>query len=476
MERMKDKLQQKKQGKHIIYVTYIFTGLFVLVIGYYTYFMLAQSRDVINNTYNKRQEVLAEHVLRGEILSADGKVLARTIVNEDGSEIREYPYHEMYAHVVGRLLKGSTGIEAIENIRLVTADTNPLDNMLNELMGNKNIGNNVVTTIRADLQKVAYEALGDYRGAVVVMETSTGKILAMVSKPDYDPNEIESSWTELIEDEAEESPLLNRATQGLYPPGSTFKILTTLAYIRENPLYDNYSYDCNGEISYKNMTIHCYNNRAHGEENLKTSFAKSCNSSYANIGSHLNLDDFNTLCEKFLFNRQLPFELPSNPSDFSLHTANSSVKEAMQTAIGQGLTLMTPLHNAMIAATVANKGIMMKPYVVNQIVNADGNIIKKYPSKEYATLMTNEEAKILSEMMREVVTDGTGSKLKDMDVEIAGKTGSAEQTNKPAHSWFVGYAPFDQPEIAVSIIVENKGTGSQYAVPIAKEIFEAYFK
>lgn len=471
-----DKTVVVDKGKHIIYVTYIFVGLFVLVMGYYTYFMLFESKDVINNTYNKRQELLAERVLRGEILSAEGEVLARTITEEDGSETREYPYDEMFAHVVGRLAKGTTGIEASENIRMVTADTNPLDNMLNELVGNKSIGDSVVTTLRVDLQQVAYDALGDYRGAVVVMEPSTGKILAMVSKPDYDPNDIEDIWTELVEDEDKESPLLNRATQGLYPPGSTFKILTALAYIRENPLYDSYQYDCNGEITYNKMTIHCYNNHAHGDVDLIKSFAKSCNSSFANIGSLLNLDDFNAICEEFLFNKQLSFELPSNPSKFSLSSTNSSVKETMQTAIGQGLTLMTPLHNAMIVSTIANNGVMMEPYVVNHIINADGKIVKRYASKEYKKLMSIEETNILEKMMKEVVISGTASKLQGMDMEVAGKTGSAEQTGKAAHSWFVGYAPVDKPEIVVSVIVENKGTGSEYAVPIAKKIFEAYSK
>ncbi len=471
----------KDPKKPIFNIIYIFLGLFVLMMGYFTYFQIFKSNEVINSTYNKRQEVLAQRVIRGSILSADGEILAQSIVDEEGKETREYPFGDVFAHVVGRFAKGKTGIEETENIRLLTSNINSFEVMYSDLVGEKSPGDNVITTIDSELQQVAYDALGKNKGAVVVLEPTTGKILAMVSKPSYDPNAIDLIWDDLIAAEEESndniSPLVNRATQGLYSPGSTFKILTALEFIRENITYKDYEYDCDGSMKYEDMTIHCYNNKAHGDEDLPVSFAKSCNTSFATIGKDLKLGGFYELCETFFFNKALPITMASNPSSFTLQKGISGVEEAMQTAIGQGFTLITPLHNAMLAATVANAGVMMKPYVVDRVENAEGGTVKQYSSQKIAKPMTEMEADYIGEMMRLVVTEGTGKKLKGLEVEVAGKTGSADHgEGEPAHAWFVGYAPYENPEIAVSVIVESVGTGSDYAVPIAKKVIEAYFK
>lgn len=457
-------------------IIYIFLGLFVLMAGYFTYFILFQSDEVINNSYNKRQEVLAQRIVRGNILSSEGDILASTQVDEDGNEVRNYPYGRVFAHVVGRFDNGKTGIEEAENIRLLTTNINSLEVMYSDLIGEKSPGDNVITTLDVDLQQVAYDALGDNRGAVVVLEAATGKILAMVSKPSYDPNKVHQDWEELLADDPSKAPLLNRATQWPYPPGSTFKVLTALEYMRENPSFRNYEYECTGSMEFDGMTIHCHNNKVHGEVDLPKSFAKSCNASFASIGKDLDITSFRSLCEEFLFNRNLPVNMASSVSSFTLEKGKSGVREEMQTAIGQGNTLITPLHNAMIAATVANEGVMMKPYVVDHIENAQGGMVKQYNSQKLGRMMSTSEAKYISEMMRQVVTDGTATKLENLKQKAAGKTGSADNSQGKAHSWFIGFAPYKNPEIVVSVIVENVGTGSEYAVPIAKNIFEEYFK
>lgn len=462
--------------KPIFNIIYIFLGLFVLMAGYFSYYIMVRSDEVINNAYNKRQEVLSERFVRGQILSADKEILAETIVDGDGDETREYPYGEVFAHIIGRYSKGKTGIEESENIRLLTSNINSIEVMYSDLMGEKSPGDNVVTTLDTKLQQVAFDALGDNRGAAVIMEASTGKILAMVSKPTYDPNKVDAEWEELLEDEDTEAPLLNRATQGLYPPGSTFKILTMLEYMRENLAYMEYEYDCDGSIEFNGMTIHCHRNKKHGEIDLPLSLAKSCNTSFANIGKDLDLEKFYDLSEDFLFNQNLPVNMASSVSKFTLRKGVSGTKEAMQTAIGQGKTLISPLHNAMITAAVANGGVMMKPYVVDHIENAEGATIKKYSNQTIGRVMSGEEAEYLSEAMRLVVTDGTATKLEDLKLEVFGKTGSADNSKGKAHSWFVGYAPYKDTEIVVSIIVENVGTGSEYAVPIARKIFKEYMR
>lgn len=189
------------------------------MMGYFAYFQFVKSEDFINSPYNKRQDLFARKVTRGEIISADGRILAETITDTDGTETRYYPYANMFAHVVGFSTNGKSGLESIANFNLLRSHTMTLEKVVNELQGEKNIGDNVVTTLNYDLQDTAYEALGKYDGAIVVMEPSTGKILAMVSKPDYDPNNIAEDWDELTAEDSESSVLLNRATQGLYPPG-----------------------------------------------------------------------------------------------------------------------------------------------------------------------------------------------------------------------------------------------------------------
>lgn len=461
--------------KTILSIVYIFLGLFVLMMGYFTFFLLAKSDEVINSTYNLRHDVLAKRIIRGKIISSDDKVLADTINNDAEDEIRSYPYGDMYAHVVGRVMRGRAGIEEMENITLLTSYSNSTDAMYNDLIGVKNPGNNVISTVNHKLSKVAYDALGDNRGAVVAIDPKTGKILAMISKPSYDPNDIEQKWEDIFEDSDNESPLLNRASQGLYPPGSTFKVLTTLAYMRANPDYLDYKYKCKGSTQYSGMTISCSNNKVHGNVDLKEAFAKSCNTAFSTIGKDLTIDDFRGLSESFFFNKPLPARISNNPSSFLLEVGESGVKEAMQTAIGQGRTLITPLHNAMIAAAIANDGIMMKPYVIDRVESAGGRMLKGYIPEEAATIMTVREADFLKNLMRSVVTDGTASRLNNLDVKVAGKTGTAEQEGKASHGWFIGFAPANDPKIAISVIVENKGSGSEYALPIAEKVLSAYF-
>lgn len=468
----------REKNKEFAIVTYLFVGMFIMLMGYFAYFQFFRSEDFINSPYNARQNTFAEHVVRGEIQSSDGKVLAQTIVNEDGSETRHYPYGNMFAHAVGYDSNGKSGIESFGNFSLLRSHAFFLEQVYNGIQNNKNQGDNIVTTLDYGLQETAYQALGENRGAIIVLEPVTGKILAMVSKPDFDPNTIATEWDRIISNtDSENSVLVNRTTQGLYPPGSTFKILTTLEYIRENPNYQDYSYDCTGSIPIEETEIHCYNNAVHGLENLETSFAKSCNTSYANIGLGLNKKTFAELCNSMLFQKNLPIAYPFNKSSFVLNET-SDADEVTQTAIGQGETLVTPMHMAMITAAIANQGVLMRPYVIDHTENYKGILVKNYQPSEYGALITAEEAAKLQEFMSLVVSEGTGSKLSGQIYQAAGKTGSAEFSNdkSQSHAWFTGYASTEEKgTIAVTVIVENGGAGSTTAVPIAKQIFDRYF-
>ena len=351
-----------------------------------------------------------------------------------------------------------------------------IEQIANDVSSTKAVGDNVVTTLSVSLQQAAYNALGDNKGAVVVMDPSTGKILAMVSKPDFDPNEADAMMNEWISYDSADSVLLNRATQGLYPPGSTFKILTTIEFIRDNPNYNSFSYSCSGSTTTKGAsTIHCFNQTAHGTEDLNRAFANSCNSAFATIGQTLNIANYKSLCETFLFNNDMPIDIEYNKSSFKLDTS-SGVSEIMETSIGQGQTLITPIHNLMIVATIANKGVMMKPYFVDKVVSTDNQVVQQYNPTEYKQLMTEQEAQILTGYMRSVVTMGTGSSFKNSSYTMVGKTGSAQyDSSENYHSWFVGFAPEENPKIAISVILEGGYTNVASAQVVAKKIADSYF-
>lgn len=469
--------KSKKSGRNLefLIITYLFLALFLLMIGYFIYFQVFQSESVISSPYNARQDLYAEHVIRGDILSGDGKVLATTEVGKDGTEEREYPYDEMFAHVVGYVNNGKSGIESKYNFQMLRSHSFFLTKLFRELKNEKNMGDSVVTTLDYDVQKAAYNALGDRDGAVVVMEAKTGKVLAMVSKPAFDPNTLEQNWDAIVSDESS-SVLLNRAVSGLYPPGSTFKIFTTLEYIHENPDYEQYHFDCEGKLTRDGNEIHCYHNSEHGEEDLADSFANSCNTSYSTIGLTLNISEFKNLCEDLFFNRELPGSIAANKSSFTLSKKDGTGK-IMQTSIGQGDTLVTPLHMAFVASAIANDGVAMEPYLVERVQNDNGAKVKKYRASEYGRIIGESDARVLQKLMRGVVTDGTGQKLNGQSYEASGKTGSAEyNSNGDSHGWFVGYASKKGYEdIAIAVIVEDGGSGSESAVPAAKKIFDQYF-
>ena len=474
----KSKKKQKKVliGKEYIFICYFFVMSFVGMIGYMVYFHFNLSREFQNSAYNTRAKSAAEKVIRGEILAADGEVLAETKVDSDGTETRVYPYDDLFAHVVGYTYQGGTGLESSQNYNLLTSDAFILDQIKWEFQDVKKKGDNVVTTLDVDVQKALSSAIGDHKGAGVVIEADTGKVLAMVSKPDFNPNTVEKKYEKLIADE-DNSPLLNRAASGLYPPGSTFKIVTSLAYYRQYGKPTGFSYDCNGEITVDDHTIHCYKNETHGMQDFTELFANSCNAGFASVGLTIKKNEFMSAAESLLFNSDLPSPVRYKSSRFTLNN-ESGTALTMQTSIGQGNTLVTPYHMCLITAAIANDGALMKPYLVDRIENDSGTVIKSYDPASYGLLMEKDEASFLQGLMRATVEEGTGSKLNGASYTAYGKTGTADfdsDHGKP-HSWFVGYAENDGKKIAVSVIVEASGAGSKYAVPAAKKAFDAYFE
>ena len=465
-----------KANSCILGITYLMVALFLGLAVYMGYFLQVRSEDVINNSYNARLDSFSDRIVRGKIMAGDGTVLAETQVDADGNETRGYYYGSVFDHAVGYSAKGKTGIEALANFYLLTSHVNLLEQVGNELSGRKNPGDNVYTTLDAELQQAAYAALGDRKGVVIAMEPDTGKVLAMVSKPGYDPNTLLQDWDWLTDGGNGEGQLLNRATQGLYPPGSTFKIVTALEYMREHPVgYRDYQFDCSGVYVNGDYRIKCYHGTAHGHQDFTRSFANSCNGAFSSLGLGLNLGAFRDTAKSLLFNSPLPITgLPYKQSSFQMGPG-ADTWEILQTSIGQGTTQVTPMHNAMITAAIANGGTLMKPYFLNSVETAGGEEIKKFMPASYGSLMTAGEAEGLAELMHAVVTEGTGSAVRTDAYTVAAKTGSAEfETGKETHAWFTGFAPVENPKLVVTVLVEEGGSGGKAAAPIARQLFDIY--
>lgn len=474
--RKEDRRQARKKravNKEFARVTYIFVGLFLIMMGYIAHFNVVKSQDVIRDPHNARLDSLADRVVRGKILDRNGKVLAQTEVSEDGTETRDYPYDSMFAHVVGYTDQGKSGLESEMNFELLTSNAFFLEKFYQEFKDQKNIGDNVVTTLDVKLQEAAYNALGSSKGAVVVIEPDTGKILAMVSKPDFNPGNVKKNWESLNANE--EAVLLNRATQGHYVPGSTFKLVTALEYMREQGSLSAYSYDCTGKIEAGSNSIHCFGGKVHGKVDFRDSLAYSCNTSFCNIGADLDVGKFQKTAKELLFNSKLPGKFPYKKSSFSLKK-NAGTAEKMMTSMGQGQTQMSPYHMVLITSAIANGGILMEPYLVDSVTNYKGVVIDENKPERYKKLMTAQEASELKNYMTSVTDYGTASVLRGKKYTSAGKTGTAEYSSdkEKDHSWFTGFSNVDNPDLAISVIIESSD-GTAKAVNVAKEVFDAYY-
>lgn len=432
-------------------VTYAFGLLFLVMTGYLSWFTATGRQDMLNNSYNSRQEILMRENYRGTVFSADGQILAQAVLGENGEERRNYPFENLFAHVVGYSTHGRTGIENQANYYLINSDLPLTEKVENEIAGRKNPGNSVYTTLDARLQEAAAKCLDGHEGAVVISEPSTGKVLAMVSSPDFDPNRIADIWDDLLAEE-NNSALLNRVTQGKYPPGEIFELLTALECIRENP--DKYQ-----DIS------SCFT-----FEDLKDADSVS------------DLERFAGLLDDLLFNQKLPVAFDHAQSMASPVTdtdaapvsgTDAAEADNVVTAAGeQWKVLMTPLHLNMITSAIANGGLMMKPYVIDRIETGAGGRVKSFTAKDCGRVMTNKEAAILTGMMARETEDSFKGTF-----TVAGKEGIVEYNSarKENTAWFTGFAPAEDPQVCVTIIIEGTGMGSGHAVTSARHIFDAYF-
>ena len=446
-------------------VFWFYLLLFLILIIYILFFSFFNSKKIIGNPYNPRvTKSQNNNVIRGSILDRNLNVLVETKDN------RVYNYDNVFAHTIGFINNGGYGIESKYNFDMQTLNNELIQRFNKEFNKDYKLqANSLVLTLDKDLQNFCYEKLKDKNGAIVVMDSTTGKILAMVSSPSFNPNNISNDWNNLIND-TKNNPLVNRATQGLYPPASVFKILTSATFIENYEDFENYTYTCKGYETFGDIKIECFDKKAHGNLNLEKALAVSCNSFFANLSNLITPEQLAETANKALFNNSLNFTLEYNKSSFTLNNT-SPIYEIIQTYIGQGKTLVTPLHIALIGSSIANNGIMMTPYIVESKLDYKGNVIDKNLPKKLTNAFSIETAQTIKNMLEKVVTEGTGKKAKLDNISISAKTGTAQVDSQKDHTWFLGMAPTENPNIVVSIIFENSGENSNI-VEVARDIID----
>jgi len=469
-----------KENKRIIEVLVVICFLFFVLVGYLTYIQVFKSKEIVQNSYNRRLYQADENTVRGKIFDRKGTVLAYN-EEKDNTQLRKYPFNSLYSHVIGYSSKvyGKSLLEASYNSYLLGLDEyTKVFGLFKSTHQEKKEGNNLLLTIDHELQKLGHELLGNRNGAVVAMNPKSGEILALVSKPDFDTNEemLEKGWKAMVE--SEEAPFLPRATQGLYTPGSTFKIVTAAAII-ENGMEDR-KFNDKGITTVDGKEISNSGKKAYGEIDLKKALAVSSNVMFAQLGVELGEEKLREISERMGFGTDIPFDIPVSKSLFPYEKMEKNDMAAV--AMGQGKLMVSPLHMTMITSGIANNGIVMKPILVSKIISPENKEIKSFKQEEFKKIMDPDVAAKINKMMQEVVNNGTGKKAAIDGIKVAGKTGTAENElshlkKDKDHAWFVGFAPAENPQIAVAVVLEYSGSyGGEIAAPIAKKIMEAYLK
>lgn len=447
----------------------LFLILFAILIVRQAYVQVIAGPSIAANPYNPRHALLAAH--RGRILASDGSVLAQTV-----GDTRKYPQGASLAQTVGYVSAryGTSGLEdAYDRALTPPESTGDLGAQLGEIVaafhGKQSIsrGADVVTTIDPQIQQELYADLSRYsRGAGVVMDPRTGAVLALASVPSFDPNDLAAEFPSLVHDQS--SPLLNRSIDGLYPPGSTFKIFTAAAALDSGTVTMNSTFYDPGYYTIGNFTLHDDEGEATGTQDLTGAFALSSNVDFGQIALKMGVDTFYTYMSRWGIGQSLDFQLPAS-RDRVPQKSSVVPGELAQMGFGQGALLMTPLQMALVASTIADGGTEPRPYIVRQVARP-GSRGSSYGSAELASPISADTAAAVKKMMIAVVQRGTGTSAQIPGVAVAGKTGTATNPFGAPHSWFVCFAPAQQPRVAVAVIVENAGYGAAVAAPIARDV------
>lgn len=474
-------------------------ALFGVLLSAVTYFQVIKGPDYRDDPRNVRVVAGRAGRERGTIITADGIVVARSVGNPDDPRVfrRSYPEGAAYAHAVGyaTLLFGDSAVEDALADVLVSDRDSTISGVINALLGGDLRPEGLRLTIDHELQTAAVAALGDQIGAIIAIDPTTGAILAMVSKPDFDPNALLGTTAAAAGDSlaaSPQQPLVNRAVAQTYPPGSTFKIITAAAVLETGAAGPGTTYPNPVELTLpgSTSTIRNFDRRRCGSEatiTLTEAFAVSCNTTFGMIGIELAPGDLVDTAEAFGFGFEVPFALDVTPSRIPPADSFSDDAPALaQSAIGQRDVRATPLEMALVAAGIANGGWVMSPYIVAEVFSSDGVVTSRTEPAGWRRAVSPSTADVLADLMERAVTSGTGSRAAVPGIRIAGKTGTAEVPGGPPHVWFVGFGPVDArpgtPQIAIAVLIESGGalgenaTGGTVAAPVAQSVLLAFFE
>jgi len=457
--------------------------LFGVLVAFTSRWTVFEAEALRENELNRRQLLQEQKIRRGTIRAADGTVLARAVPLAGDTFGRRYPTRELFAHAIGYSYTtlGRSGLERSRNAEL-TGERTELASAFESLLGRSDRGYDVRTTLNAEAQQAAVDALraSGHKGALVALDVETGGVLVMASDPSYDPSGLDDrrTFAQLNRDEAN-APLVNRATQNGYPPGSTMKVVTAAAALdsgRYQP--DSRVNGVNGK-PISGVPLNNFGSRDFGDVDLTFALTNSVNTVWAEVGERLGRGTMQRYMERFGFYAEPPMDYPDQQMSASgvrkrgdLAPMTNDAVDVGRVAIGQGDLFATPLQMATVAQTIGNGGARLEPHIMAKSVDADGRTVEEVEAEKAEQVISRQTARDLTAMMKQVVREGTGTAAALEGVDVAGKTGTAELNDSGLNQpWFMAFTP----EVAVAVTLERfqGGTGGVDAAPIAKRVLQA---
>jgi penicillin-binding protein A len=459
--------------------------LFALLVAFTSRWTVFEASSLRNNPLNARTLLEQQRIDRGPITAADGSLLARSVPRAEGTYERIYPTRDEFAHAIGYYYTdlGSAGVERFRNSWLNGQTGTNLQTILNQLQGKEPRGDKVVTTLDPGAQQVANTALAGHKGAVVALEPRSGAVTVMASSPSFDPNALRSgaSYEQLTRDTSGR-PLVNRATQFGYAPGSTFKVVTATAAIDSGAFTPESTVSGRNDVVISGVPLQNDNNESLGQITLTQALAHSVNTVWAQVAEKVGKRTLSRYMRRFGFGRKPQLDYPADEMSVSgeyagplLVPPTSRLVDVGRMGIGQDKLEVTPLQMAEVAAAVANRGRLMVPHLTNRIVDPEGRTVLRVKPRVQSVVMKSSTATAVTSMMEAVVNEGTGTEAQIPGVQVAGKTGTAETQIGTAinNVWFIAFAPASNPRVAVAVTLEAvPGQGAAFAAPVARQVME----
>jgi peptidoglycan glycosyltransferase len=468
-------------NRQITRLMIVATILFFILIGFTSWWSVIRADPLKQNALNRRPLLEQQQIPRGLILDRTNAKLADnrhvgTLQNK--RYYRIYPKGGLFSHAVGYAFvsRGAAGLERYYN-DVLSGTGGDLRSFIDEIAGGPSQGDDLKTTLDPQAQQTALNALGSRQGAIVALDPRSGAVQVMASKPDFDPNRIPQEYGQLNREA--DSPLFNRATQGQYPPGSTFKVVTAAAAL------DSGKYTPQSQISGENnkkisgVPLANFGGENFASISLTDALTNSVNTVFGEIGEKLGKKTMYDYMDRFGFDRKPQLDYPRDQMAASgvygkgkLLTANDSI-DIGRVAIGQERLQVTPLQMAEVAGAVGNGGRLMRPHFMDKVIGEDGTTKQSFGKVEESRVMSEKSASDLTTMMTHVVESGTGTAARLQGIDVAGKTGTAEAPGGFNDAWFIAFAPAKDPKVAVAVVVEKaqqSQTGGEVAAPLAAQV------